>query len=268
MGHQSQFHKLGETEMAKGISKYGTIGFFSTQSRFDFNYIRKRNKKSMLIWQLFLFGEKKWLLNEIRKAEKYNSLAIAICLDGSIRSHRYNDRESKYDARKYGTFKIKPPPDQTKDREYGWEIIKWMKSKTKLPIILKGILNYKDVKIAIKHGIKNIWISNHGGRMLNSGISSAEALIKIKKKIKKKLFIIVDGGVSRGSDILKYLCLGADIVGVGRPAIYGLTVNGYKGVENIFNILESEFRTAMINAKFSSLKELNLSKISHTIKEY
>ena len=143
-----------------------------------------------------------------------------------------------------------------------------MKSKTKLPIILKGILNYKDVKIAIKHGIKNIWISNHGGRMLNSGISSAEALIKIKKKIKKKLFIIVDGGVSRGSDILKYLCLGADIVGVGRPAIYGLTVNGYKGVENIFNILESEFRTAMINAKFSSLKELNLSKISHTIKEY
>ena len=57
-------------------------------------------------------------------------------------------------------------------------------------------------------------------------------------------------------------------MGVGRPAIYGLTVNGYKGVEDIFNILESEFRTAMINAKFSSLKELNLSKISHTIKEY
>ena len=62
-----------------------------------------------------------------------------------------------------------------------------MKSKTKLPIILKGILNYKDVKIAIKHGIKNIWISNHGGRMLNSGISSAEALIKIKKNKKNYL---------------------------------------------------------------------------------
>ena len=84
MGHQSQFHKLGETEMAKGIGNYGTIGFFSTQSRFDFNYIRKRNKKSMLIWQLFLFGEKKWLLNEIRKAEKYNaSLSNTLMLVGN-----------------------------------------------------------------------------------------------------------------------------------------------------------------------------------------
>ena len=125
-----------------------------------------------------------------------------------------------------------------------------------------------DVKIAIKYDIKNIWISNHGGRMLNSGISSAEALIKIKKKINKKIFIIVDGGVNRGSDIIKYLCLGADIVGIGRPAIYGLTLNGYKGVNEIFQILESEFRSAMINAKFSSLKDLNSNKISHNIEEY
>ena len=145
---------------------------------------------------------------------------------------------------------------------------KWIKSKTKLPIILKGIINYKDVKIAIKYGIRNIWISNHGGRMLNTGISSAEALIKIKKKINKKIFIIVDGGVSRGSDIIKYLCLGADVVGIGRPAIYGLTLNGYKGVNEIFQILESEFRSAMINAKFSSLKDLNSNKISHNIEEY
>jgi len=62
--------------------------------------------------------------------------------------------------------------------------------------------------------------------------------------------------------------LGADIVGIGRPAIYGLTLGGYKGVNQIFKILESEFRTAMINAKFSSLKDLNLDKISHNIKEY
>ena len=268
MGHQSQFHRMGETEMAKGIHEYGTIGFFSTQSRYDFNYIREKNKNSMLVWQIFLFGEKKWILNEIKKAENNNSLAIAICLDGSTRSHRYNDRESFYDARKFGVFKITPPPDQTKDRNYDWEIIKWIKGKTKLPIILKGILNYKDVKIAIKYGIKNIWISNHGGRMLNSGISSAEALIKIKKKIKKKIFIIVDGGVNKGSDIIKYLCLGADIVGIGRPAIYGLTLDGHKGVSKIFEILESEFRSAMINAKFSSLEDLKPNKISHNIKEY
>ena len=268
MGHQSQFHKLGEIEMAKGIEKYGSIGFFSTQSRYDFHLIREKNKNCSLVWQVFLFGNKNWILEQIKKAEKNNSLAIALCLDGSIRSHRYGDRETRYDARKHGIFKIKSPPNQNKERQYDWDIIRWIKSKTKLPIILKGIINYKDVQIALKLGIKYIWISNHGGRMLNSGISSVEALIKIKKIFKDRIFIIADGGVRRGSDVLKYLCLGANIVGIGRPAIYGLTINGYKGVKQVFDILESEFRSSMINSKFANLKSLNLKKVSHNISIY
>ena len=70
-----------------------------------------------------------------------------------------------------------------------------------------------------------IWISNHGGRMFNSGISSVDAILQIKK-LTKKIKIIVDGGVRKGSDVLKFLCLGADYVGIGRPSIHGLIYNG------------------------------------------
>ena len=81
------------------------------------------------------------------------------------------------------------------------------------------------------------------------------ALINIKKKIKsKKIKIIVDGGVRRGSDIIKYLCLGADYVGIGRPAIYGLICGGSEGVRKVFEILNDELRTAMINGGFNNLK--------------
>ena len=86
--------------------------------------------------------------------------------------------------------------------------------------------------------------------------------MKIKKSIKKPPYIIVDGGVRRGSDIIKYLCLGANIVGVGRPAIYGLSLNGKEGVKKIFNILSSELETCMINGGFKNLEDMKFSRIN------
>ena len=116
------------------------------------------------------------------------------------------------------------------------------KTKTNLPIII-SIISYEDVIRCIKLNVNGIWISNHGGRMFNSGISGVQSLLEIKKRnLKvKSIKIIVDGG-GKGSDILKLLCLGADFVGIGRPAIYGLILNGSNGVKNIFNILNNELK--------------------------
>ena len=139
-----------------------------------------------------------------------------------------------------------------------------MKSKTKLPLIIKGILSYEDANKCIKLGVDGIWISNHGGRMFNSGISGVESLIEIKKKIskkKQKMKILVDGGVRKGSDILKFLCIGADYVGIGRPAMYGLILKGHNGVKEIFDILNNELRTSMQNGGFKSFKECVASRI-------
>ena len=233
MGHQTQFHKLGEIEVAKGINSVNTIGFFGTQSRMSLDDIRKNNKNAKIAWTIFPFGDKNWILKQIKSSERNKCKAIAVCIDANVRSHRYLDRELlNYDARKFGKRTNKVSPNPKYALKYDWKLIKFIKKNTKLPVIVKGILTIYDAKNAIRNGADGIWISNHGGRMFNSGISGIEALLNLKKKIKsKKVKFIVDGGIRKGSDIIKYLCLGADFVGIGRPAMYGLICGGRNGAK-------------------------------------
>ncbi len=173
------------------------------------------------------------------------------------------DKETLYDARKYGKRTNPLPQNVMQARFYDWELINHVVKKTNLPVIVKGILTLEDANLAIKKGVSGIWVSNHGGRMFNSGISSLEALKKISKikKKNKKIKIIVDGGVQKGTDIIKYLCYGADIVGIGRAALYGLIIDGHKGVKRIIDILNSELEVAMINGGFRSLKDFTKKRI-------
>ncbi len=268
MGHQTQFHKLGEIEVAKGVLDVNSIGFFGTQGRMSLDDIRKKNPRAKIGWTIFPFGDKKWILKQIKSSERNKCVAISICVDASIRSHRYLDRELlNYDARKFGkrTNPISPNPKYA--LKYDWDLIKFIKKNTELPVIVKGILTNLDAKKAINSGVDGVWISNHGGRMFNSGISSAEALVKFRKNIKsKKIKVIVDGGVRRGSDVIKYLSLGADFVGIGRPAMYGLICGGKHGVKNIFKILNSELETAMINGGFKDIHSFKNDRLIYNEK--
>jgi isopentenyl diphosphate isomerase/L-lactate dehydrogenase-like FMN-dependent dehydrogenase len=260
MGHQTQFHYDGEAETAKAFNNKDRLSFFSTQGRISLEDIRKNNSKAHIGWEIFPFGPLQWIKNEIKKAEKLNCFSICICIDANIRSHRYQDREINYDARKYGR-RTNPLPINPKIAiNYDWSLISWIKKNSKLPIIIKGIISKDDALEAIKRKADAIWISNHGGRMFNSGISSLEAIRDISEITKNKTKIIVDGGVRKGSDIIKYLCAGADLVGIGRPAIYGLILDGAKGTKKIFEILESEMETAMINGGFKNLQQMKKNR--------
>ncbi len=260
MGHQTQFHPLGESAMAAALNKGGHLGFFSTQGRTSFDTLSNNNPHTNLVYQIFPFGDKDWIMKEIKRAEANKSKALSFCFDAPVRSHRHLDRESNYDARKFGKGK---PTSQNPSYalNYDWEFIKWVKSKTNLKIIPKGLISIDDIKTSIKYGSDAIWISNHGGRMFNSGISCSKVLINLKKKTKIKIPIIVDGGVRQGTDIIKYLCLGANFVGIGRPAIFGLIIDGQRGVERIFSILTQELKTAMLNGGFKTIKEMNYKRL-------
>ena len=260
MGHQTQFEKKGEISVAEGITSAGSLGFFSTQGRYGFDDIKRKSPGGKLVWQIFPFGNKSWIEKEIKTAEKFKSLAICFCFDAPVRSHRYLDRESRYDARKYGKRYYPLPPDPSMALNYDWDFIKWIKSKTKLPIIPKGLLNIEDIKKSINSNCDGIWISNHGGRMFNSSITPVYVLKKIRK-LKINKMIIVDGGVRKGTDIIKLMYLGADFVGIGRPAIYGLICDGSRGVKRIFNILESELISGMKNGGFVSLKDFKMNRL-------
>lgn len=262
MGHQTQFHRDGEIEMGKGIDKINSIAFFGTQGRISLDDIRKKNKKLKIGWTIFPFGDKNWIKKEVNSAIKNKCVSLALCIDANVRSHRYQDRESRYDARTKGRRTNPLPPNPNYALQYDWSLISYIKKLTKIPVIAKGILTSEDAKKAIRSGCDGIWISNHGGRMFNSGISSVDSILELRKKIKnKKIKLIIDGGVRKGSDVIKFLCLGADFVGVGRPAVHGLITQGNLGVKNIFEILNNELKSNMINGGFKNEKSFNLKRL-------
>lgn len=138
-----------------------------------------------------------------------------------------------------------------------WSFIGWVKSITKLPIILKGILSVEDAKLAVKYEADAIWISNHGGRQLDTVLSTVDCLAEITKlllfaskmdhppgKTRSRPYVFIDSGVRTGFDIFKCLALGADYVFVGRPLVYSL-VEGEEGVNNMVDILTDELQEAM-----------------------
>ena len=138
-----------------------------------------------------------------------------------------------------------------------------MRSITSLPIILKGILAPADALLALEHGVNGIIVSNHGGRQLDSTITSIDALYPITQAVAGRCEIYVDGGIRRGTDILKALALGARAVLIGRPVIWGLAVNGAAGVQHVLELLSNELALAMALAGCPDLEAIDRSLLWH-----
>ena len=126
-----------------------------------------------------------------------------------------------------------------------WKDLEWLRSLTGLPILLKGVLDPEDAGIARDEGISGIVVSNHGGRTLDTVPAAIEALPRIAERLQGSLPLLVDGGIRRGTDILKALALGASGVMIGRPVLHGLAAAGATGVAHVLKILRTELEIAM-----------------------
>jgi isopentenyl diphosphate isomerase/L-lactate dehydrogenase-like FMN-dependent dehydrogenase len=146
------------------------------------------------------------------------------------------------------------------DSSLTWSFIPWLKKITRLPIVLKGILSPLDAKLAMKHQISGIVISNHGGRQLDGVPSAIEMLPEIVKAVEavrgSRMTLLVDGGVRRGTDVLKALALGADGVLLGRPVLWGLAADGERGVSRVLGIIREEFSNAMALAGVNRVEDI------------
>jgi isopentenyl diphosphate isomerase/L-lactate dehydrogenase-like FMN-dependent dehydrogenase len=142
-----------------------------------------------------------------------------------------------------------------------WDFIKRLKDVTKMKVLIKGLESREDAELAVQHGADGIIVSNHGGRATETGRGTLEALPEVIAAVRGRVPVLVDGGVRRGTDVLKALALGATAVGIGRPYVWGLGAFGQPGVERVLDILNNELRLAMAGVGARSLHEITKASI-------
>jgi len=142
-----------------------------------------------------------------------------------------------------------------------WADVDWLQSKTQLPLVLKGITSGEDAAIAVARGVAAITVSNHGGRQLDGTIASLDALPEVVAHAGGRCEIYLDGGIRRGTDVLKALSLGAHAVMVGRPVLWGLATAGADGAGNVLQLLKAELKRAMALAGRPTLADMDRSAL-------
>lgn len=210
------------------------------------------------VWfQLYVQRDRAFTKDLVQRAEAAGCRALCVTVDSP--THGARDRE--YRAK--GELPERAVPNlQGKDYldpSLTWKDIDWLRSFAKTQVWLKGILNPEDARIAVQAQVAGIMVSNHGARNLDTAPATVDALPLVVEQVQGRVPIIVDGGIRRGTDVLKALALGATAVQIGRPYLYGLGVAGALGVERVVRILRNEFEMAMMLTGRPTLKSIDRS---------
>ncbi|ESR39982.1 hypothetical protein CICLE_v10025922mg [Citrus x clementina] len=150
---------------------------------------------------------------------------------------------------------------ETMDASLSWKDLEWLRSITKLPILIKGILTREDAIKAVEVGVAGIIVSNHGARQLDYSPATISALEEVVHAVKGRVPILMDGGVRRGTDVFKALALGAQAVLIGRPVVYGLAAKGEYGVRRVIEMLKDEFELTMALTGCPSVKHITRNHV-------
>jgi len=252
-------HPEGECATAQGAGMAKTLMVAGTTSTRSLEEIAQA-ASGPLWFQLYVYPSFEVAEKLVHRAETAGYSAIVLTVDLPVLGNREKDRRNN--------VTIPPPPYQEANfidiEKIGqewvrltWESLSWLRSITSLPIVLKGILTAEDALLAVEHGIDGIVVSNHGGRQLDTAIPSIEALPEVVEAVAGRCEVYVDGGIRRGTDILKALALGARAVLVGRPVLWGLAANGAEGVFHVLEILRKELELAMALAGRPTLESID-----------
>jgi isopentenyl diphosphate isomerase/L-lactate dehydrogenase-like FMN-dependent dehydrogenase len=253
VGSLESFNPEGGSGAAKAAGEFGIPAMMSSVGTMELEQI-KDVKGGLKIYQLYVRGDDAWIDARVERAIKAGYEAFAITVDTAVYSRRERDMAKR--------FKKSWRADLTgteMQAALSWKNIAQFKKSHKIPLILKGIGTVEDAKIAAEHGVDAIYVSNHGGRQLDHGRGSLDVLGEVRAALGAKPKLIVDGGFARGSDIVKAVALGADMVGLGRVYCYALAAAGQAGVVRMLEIIEDEMRSAMGLMGVTTLAELNPS---------
>ena len=273
------YHKLahpeGEIATAKGAGACGATLVVSTSATTSLEDVA-RAATGPVWFQLYVQRDRDFTRELVRRAESSGYQAIVVTVDSPVLGPRYRETRTKFElppgAERANFRGLKTatggqrPSESTiytavLDPKLTWKEIEWLRSLTKLPLLMKGVLNPEDAARGVDLGASGIIVSNHGGRNLDTLPATIDALPDVAARVGGRVPVLVDGGIRRGTDVLKAIAFGASAVLIGRPYLYGLAVGGADGVARVVNILRREFEMAMALTGRTSVAQIDRSVI-------
>ena len=266
-------HPAGEVNITLGCHKTRIIQMVSSNASLSPSEIMEAAAPSQpLFFQLYKHKDNARALERIRNVERLGYKALFLTVDAIVAGNREADIKSMWveedeghdgDKDEEGSLEMGGTAGNLvadDDRDMTWEkTIPWLRSVTKLPIVVKGVQSVEDCVLAVKAGVDGILLSNHGGRQLDYSLPPIELLYRLRKRhpeVFDSTEVYIDGGVRRGTDVVKALCLGARAVGLGRPFLYAQTAYGSSGVVRAVQVLHREILTVMRLVGASSIADL------------
>jgi 4-hydroxymandelate oxidase len=269
---QRMAHPDGEAGAYRGASAAGIAYCLSTLSSLSIEDVAAA-ATGVRWFQLYMHPERAVTTAFVERAVDAGYGAILLTVDLPKTGRRERDIRNAFslpeglsyanlESRRRGAAADGPDPfarnvNANTNAALGWEDLEWLVAKTSLPVIVKGVVRPDDARRAVDTGARGLVVSNHGGRQLDYAIASLEALPDVVEAVGGKVAVLLDGGVRRGTDVLKALCLGASGVLIGRPYLYALAVDGTDGVRGMLELLREEIALSMSLLGARRLSELS-----------
>ncbi|DBA04371.1 TPA: hypothetical protein N0F65_002133 [Lagenidium giganteum] len=263
---QCMAHPQGERGTARAAARTKAGMILSSLSTTSLEDVAAENGDGLRWFQLYVFKDRDLTRELVERAEKAGYKAIVLTVDTPVLGHREPDVRNRFHLPKHlqlanfahvggkhahGVRSLQDSGlayyvSKLFDLTLNWKDVEWLKSITKLPLVVKGVLSPEDAKLAVEAGCAGILVSNHGARQLDGVPAAIDALPEIVKAVSGRAEVYLDGGVRRGTDVFKALALGARAVFVGRPVLWGLSHSGEEGVFEVLRILNDELRHTML----------------------
>jgi isopentenyl diphosphate isomerase/L-lactate dehydrogenase-like FMN-dependent dehydrogenase len=221
--------------VTRGVGRFGAAHMLSSVSEPGLEKVAEAAPDALRMYQLYVRGDDAFVEDCVSRAIANKYAAFCLTVDTAHYSRRERDIAKRY----VRASRLRATGgDFQKGLE--WRTVKLIKDKYKIPLVIKGIATAEDAAIALDHGVDWIYVSNHGGRQLDHGRGAMQVLPEIVNAVKGRAKIMVDGSVCRGTDIVKAIASGADLVGIGRLQCWALAAGGENGIVRLLELLEDE----------------------------
>ena len=254
VGALETFDPSAAATVVRGAGAFGAAHMLSSVCDPGLEEVARAAPDALRIFQLYVRGDDAFVEDHVNRALANGYAAFCLTVDTAHYSRRERDL-----AKRFVTAARQRVSGQTFQMALDWRTVKLIKDKYKIPLILKGIATAEDAKIALDHGVEWIYVSNHGGRQLDHGRGAMQVLPEIAAAVAGRAKIMVDGSFCRGTDIVKGIAAGADLVGIGRLQCWALAAAGEAGIVRMLELLEDEVRRCLGLVGVNTFVELDNS---------